>query len=211
MTNRRRYLPAAGRDWLLWTYDPWVRLLGADRIRRALLGQMALEPGQCVLDIGCGTGSLAVLLKQLHAGIRVVGLDPDPAALALAARKAQRAGVDVHFDRGFSDQLPYADASFDRISCTFMFSLLPPAQKEATLREVRRVLGAGCSFHLLDLVKRPPGSFLVRLLQPSQRFQVCTEEETVALMRQAGLGDARKTGHYAMWLWPLASYRAVHS
>ena len=211
MTIRRGYLPAAGHDWLLWTYDPWTRLLGGHAIRSALLAQMALEPGQRVLDIGCGTGSLAVLLKQLHAGVSVVGLDPDPKALALAKRKAQRAGVDVHFDRGFSDQLPYADASFDRVSCTLMFSLLPPAEKEATLREVRRVLRRGCSFHLLDLVEMPPGGFLVSLLRPSQRFEVCTEEQIVALMRQAGFGDARKTGRYAMWLWPLVSYRALRS
>jgi hypothetical protein len=92
-----------------------------------------------------------------------------------------------------------------------MFSLLPTAEKETTLREVRRVLRVGCSFHLLDLVKMPPGGFLVRLLRSGQRFQVCTEEQIVALMQQAGFSDVRKTGQYAMWLWPLASYQALHS
>lgn len=211
MSTRRSYLPAAGHDWLLGTYDPWTKLLGADAIRSALLGQMALERGQRVLDIGCGTGSLVVRLKTLHPGISVVGLDPDSAALALAKRKAQRAGVDVHFDRGFSDQLPYADASFDRVSCTFMLSLLSTAEKEATLREVRRVLRVGCSFHLLDLVKMPPAGFFVGLVRAGQRFHVCTEQLTLALMRQAGFSDARKTGYYAMWLWPLASYQARNS
>ena len=211
MSRRRSYLPAASRDWLLWTYDPWTKLLGADAIRSALLGQMALESGQRVLDIGCGTGSLVVRLKKLYPSISVVGLDPDPAALVLAKRKARRAGVDVHFDRGFSDQLPYADASFERVSCAFMFSVLPTAEKEATLREARRVLRVGCSFHLLDLAKMPLGGFFMRLLRPRQRFQVCTEERIVALMRQAGFSGARKTGHYAMWLWPLASYRARRS
>lgn len=124
-----------------------------------------------------------MLLKQLHAGVSVVGLEPDPAALALAQRKAQRAGVGVHFDRGFSDQLPYADASFDRVSCTFMFRLLPTAETETTLRDIRRVPRVGCSFHLLDLVKMPPGGFLVRLLRSGQRFRVCTEEQIVALMQ----------------------------
>ena len=211
MTIRRTYIPAAGHDWLLWTYDPWAKLLGADTVRSVLLGQMALAPGQRVLDIGCGTGSLAVLLKRLHPGVNVVGIDPDPAALARAERKAQRAGINVNLVRGFSNQLPYADASFDRVSCTFMFSLLPLAEKEATLGEVRRVLRLGGSFHLLDLIKTPIGSFLLRLLQSRQRFQVCTQEQIVALMRQAGFNDARKTGEHAMWLWPLASYRALYS
>ena len=214
MTIRRTYLPAAGCDWLLPIYDPYVKLLGWDAVRSTLLEQMDLAPGQRVLDIGCATGTLVVVVKQLHPDVAVVGLDPDPKALARAARKALRAGVKVHFNRGFSDQLPYADASFDRVSCTGMFSLLPLAEKETTLREVRRVLRSGGSFHLFDMVKNPPGSSLwwrllqVRLRQTSQRLQVCTEEQTVALMREAGLTGPVKTGQHAFWLWPLASYRA---
>jgi ubiquinone/menaquinone biosynthesis C-methylase UbiE len=209
MTIRRTYLPAAGWHWALPIYDPYVKLLGWDVVRSTLLEQMDLAPGQRVLDIGCATGTLVVVVKQLHPDVAVVGLDPDPKALARAARKALRAGVKVHFNRGFSDQLPYADASFDRVSCTGMFSLLPLAEKETTLREVRRVLRPGGSFHLFDLVKMPPGSSLwVRLLPSSKGFQVCTEEQTVALMREAGLVDSKKTGQHAFWLWPLASYRA---
>jgi len=214
MTTRRTYLPAAGWHWALPIYDPYARLLGWDAVRSTLLEQMDLAPGQRVLDIGCATGTLVVVVKQRHPDVAVVGLDPDPEALVRAARKALRAGVKAHFNRGFSDQLPYADASFDRVSCTGMFSLLPPAEKETTLREVRRVLRPGGSFHLFDMVRNPPGSALwwrllqVRLRQTNQRFQVCTEEQTVALMREAGLADARKTGQHAFWLWPLASYRA---
>jgi ubiquinone/menaquinone biosynthesis C-methylase UbiE len=142
----------------------------------------------------------------------VVGLDPDPNALARAARKALRAGVKAHFTRGFSDQLPYAEASFDRVACMGMFSLLPPAEKETTLGEVRRVLRPGGSFHLFDLVKMPWGSSLwARLLPSAQGFQVCSEEQTVALMRQAGLTDPRKTGEHAFWLWPFAIYRAYRA
>jgi ubiquinone/menaquinone biosynthesis C-methylase UbiE len=216
-TSKRRYLPAGGWDWFLPFYDPYVKLLGWDAVRSTLLEQMDLAPGQRVLDIGCATGTLVVVVKQLHPDLAVVGLDPDPKALARAARKAHRAAVKVHFNRGFSDQLPYGDASFDRVSCTGMFSLLPLAEKETTLREVRRVLRPGGSFHLFDGVKNPLGSSLlwrllqVRLRQTSQRFQVCTEEQTVALMREAGLADARKTGEHPFWLWPLASYRAYRA
>ncbi len=108
MTTRRTYLPAGGWDWFLPMYDPYVRLLGWDAVRSTLLEQMDLAPGQRVLDIGCATGTWVVVVKQLHPDVAVVGLDPDPKALARAARKALRAGVRVHFDRGFSDQLPSA-------------------------------------------------------------------------------------------------------
>jgi ubiquinone/menaquinone biosynthesis C-methylase UbiE len=214
MTIRRTYLPAGGWDWFLPFYDPYVKLLGWDAVRSTLLDQMDLASGQRVLDIGCATGTLAVLLKQRHPDVAVVGLDPDPKALGRAARKALGAGVKVHFNRGFSDRLPYADGSFDRVSCTGMFSLLPAPERETTLREVRRVLRPGGSFHLLDGVKNPPGSSLlrwllrVRLRQASQCCQVYTEEQTVMLMRIAGFADPKKTGQHAFWLWPLASYRA---
>lgn len=92
-----------------------------------------------------------------------------------------------------------------------MFSLLPTAEKEATLREVRRVLRGGGSFHLLDFVKMPAGGSLVRLLRSGQRFRVCTEEQMVGLMQGSGFSDVRKTGEYAMWFWPLASYQGLRS
>src|SRR5262245_9287922 len=147
---RRTYLPAAGHDWFLPLYDPVVKLLGADRARRALLDHAALRPSHRVLDIGCGTGSLLILLKHLHPDVDVVGLDPDPKALARARRKAQRAAVAIQFDQGFADALAYPEGSFDRVFSSFMFHHLQPDEKVQTLREVRRVLRPGGSLHLLD-------------------------------------------------------------
>jgi ubiquinone/menaquinone biosynthesis C-methylase UbiE len=183
---------------------------GGDAFRSALLDDMALAPGQRVLDIGCGTGTVAVLIKQLHPDVAVVGLDPDPKALVRATRKAERAGVELHFDRGFSDHLPYADGSFDRVSCTGMLSLIARAEQETALREVRRVLRPGGSFHLFDLDDTPTrkGS-LVRLLMPEwRRARLRTAEQTVALMRAAGLTAPTKTGEQTFWLWTLGSYQA---
>ena len=87
--SRRTFLPAAGRDWLLPFYDPFVKLLGGDQARQRLLDQAALQDGHRVLDIGCGTGTFAVLIKRVHPDVEVVGLDPDPKALARAHRKAE--------------------------------------------------------------------------------------------------------------------------
>src|SRR5215469_6148214 len=89
---RRAYLPAAGHDWALPFYDPFVKLLGADAARRTLLQQADLRPGNRVLDIGCGTGTFVELIKRVHPEVSVVGLDPDPKALARAKKKAARAG-----------------------------------------------------------------------------------------------------------------------
>jgi FkbM family methyltransferase len=119
--SERTFLPAAGHDFLLPIYDPFTKLFGFDRARRMLLDQAALQPQHRVLDVGCGTGTLAVLIKRLYPTINVVALDPDPKALARAQRKAERAAVSIRFDRGFSDALGYPDAAFDRVFSSMMF------------------------------------------------------------------------------------------
>src|SRR5882724_13609781 len=78
--RRRSYLPAAGHDWFLPLYDPFVKLLGGDYARRVLLDQATIRPSHHVLDVGCGTGTFVVLVKRLHPNVEVVGLDPDPKA-----------------------------------------------------------------------------------------------------------------------------------
>src|SRR5262245_50743482 len=119
--TRKTYLPAAGRDWMLPLYDPLVKLLGGDAARRALLDQALIQPGHSGLDVGCGTGTLVVLIKRLHPDVNVIGLDPDPRALARARRMAAPAAVSAQFDQGFSDALPYTNASIDRVYSSFMF------------------------------------------------------------------------------------------
>ena len=146
-----------------------------------------------------------VQLKRQYPGAILIGLDPDPGALRRGAIKARRAGVEVHFERGFSDQLPYRSASLDRVCCTFMLSLLPFDQKLATLNEIRRVLRAG-SFHLLDLVKRPRLQLHERLLRPRSQFHLCSPKEMVELMKLAGFQRPSVTGEYALRFWSLVSY-----
>lgn len=159
----RSFIPAAGYDWLLPLYDPFQRwILREDAVKRPLVDQAAIQPGHRVLDIGCGTGSLTVLVKRLHPDAQVIDLDPDPKALATAVRKAARWRVTVDFERGFSDQLPVADQSFNVVLSSLMFHHLSREEKFATLREVRRVLRPGGSFHILDF--GPPRTRVTSLL-----------------------------------------------
>jgi ubiquinone/menaquinone biosynthesis C-methylase UbiE len=207
--SSRTYLPAAGRDWRLPLYDPFVKLLGGDAARRALLDQAVLRPGQRVLDVGCCTGTLATLIKQLHPEVDVVGLDPDPKALARARRKAERAAVSVQFDHGFGDELPYPEASFDRVFSSFMFHHLPAEEKGSTLREVRRVFKTGGEFYMMDF-EGPHGvhGLLARVLHAKKTLADNAEDRVLSLMREAGLTDAKKVGRRTMLFGGVAYYRA---
>ena len=192
-TVKRTYLPAAGHDWALPLYDPLLKLLGAERAQAALLEQAGLQTASRILDIGCGTGTVAVRLKREHPGIAVTGLDPDPKALDRAAEKARRARVAIRFDRGFADELPYDDGAFDRVLSSFMFHHLKPQQREQTLREALRVLAPGGSLHLLDFEHDEPsrGGLMARL-HANHVLGDNSESRILALMRSAGFTSAKK-------------------
>jgi ubiquinone/menaquinone biosynthesis C-methylase UbiE len=180
--SRRPFVPGMGVEWLLPFYDPFTALLGLDRTREDLLLQARLRPGHRVLDIGCGTGSLAVLTKRQFPDVEVVGVDPDDKALARAERKARRGGVAVEFVRGYSDELDRFAASFDRVFSSFMFHHLQRDEKERTLRAIRQVLKPGGSLHLLDF----GGHAHHRLADNDDRT-------ILGLMTDAGLANATKT------------------
>lgn len=193
-TQAETYLPAAGHDWALPLYDPIVRLLGADRARQLLLTQAELRSGHRVLDIGCGTGTLATTIKRFYPEVEVTALDPDPKALLRAQWKAERSAVTVRFDQASSDRLPYPESSFDRVFSSYMFHHLQTDQRENTLREVRRVLVPGGRLHLLDFDRpeeaRPGG--LMRLLHSDGHLKDNSERRILALMRQAGFETAER-------------------
>ena len=209
--SRRTYLPAAGHDWALPLYDPIVKLFGGARARKALLDHAAIQPGHRVLDIGCGTGDLVTLIKRLHSDVDVAGLDPDPKALARARRKAERAAVTIQLDQGFSDELPYPDASFDRVFSSFMLHHLQAGEKEKTLREVRRVLNPGGSLHLLDFggPESRQNGFLARLFHSSHTLKDNTDSQIIALMSQAGLANPKMVSRRAMPFGKIAYYQAA--
>jgi ubiquinone/menaquinone biosynthesis C-methylase UbiE len=205
----RHFLPAAGRDLFLPLYDPLNRLVGTDRARETLIDQAGLAPGQRVLDVGCGTGTLAVQILRSHPGIDLTGIDPDPKALARAKRKTKRAGVAARFDQGFADGLPYPEASFERVFSAMMFHHVETGEKEKMLREVRRVLAPGGSFHLMDVAgpDESPG-LLQRLLHAHARLEDNREGRILEWMRQAGLREPARVAGGRILFVRIAYYRA---
>ena len=185
--SQREFFPAAGHDLFLPVYDPLVGLMGFDRARMELVSAANVEPGQHILDVGCGTGTLVVMLKRQYPSAQIVGLDPDLKALRRAQRKATRAAVAAQFDQGFADQLPYKDDTFDRVFSSFMFHHLEERERENMLREVLRVLKSGGSFHLLDFVADS-----ARLFQSHARMKDNRDASILQLMHRAGFTNAAK-------------------
>jgi ubiquinone/menaquinone biosynthesis C-methylase UbiE len=208
----KTFLPAAGRDWLLPLYDPFTRLMGVETSHRRLVEQAAMAAGGRVLEIGCGTGNLSILTKRLNPGVEVVGLDPDPKALALARRKAQRRRAAILFATGFSQELPYPDASFDRVLSSFMLHHVHPEAKPATLQEAVRVLAPRGTLHLADFEQRegPSGGlhgFLARRLH--SRHGSSPHDTVLGLMRDAGFVNCEEVGRQSTILGRIVYYKGV--
>jgi ubiquinone/menaquinone biosynthesis C-methylase UbiE len=115
---------------------------GAFRERLVELGRIA--PGESVLDVGCGTGSLAIVAKRRVGPVGTVqGIDASPEMIARARHKARKAGVDVTFMSAVVETLPFVDAQFDAVLSTLMLHHVPRHLREQCAREMRRVLKPG--------------------------------------------------------------------
>jgi SAM-dependent methyltransferase len=211
-TARKTYVPAAGKDWLLPLFDPFTKLLGVEASHRRLVDEGALTLGHRVLEIGCGTGNLAILAKRLNPAVEVVGIDPDPKAIARARRKAQRSLAPVQFDTAYSEELPYPDTSFDRVLSAFMLHHLPHDVKPLAMRQAYRVLKPGGSLHLADFdeAEQPSDGFHGLLAGLFHSRHGSSPHQTVlALLRDAGFTDAQEVAHEATILGRVVYYKAV--
>jgi SAM-dependent methyltransferase len=135
-------------------YDRWMNLItwGQDkRVREAVLGY--IDTGDRVLDIGCGTGTLAV--KAAQKGARVTGLDLSPAMLRLAEEKARAAGVEVHFKRGYAQSPPLDGEPFDAITATFALSEMSPDEAEMVVADMAARLKAVALLTFIAIEERP--------------------------------------------------------
>jgi ubiquinone/menaquinone biosynthesis C-methylase UbiE len=151
-TSHEDYIPGLGKHFLLPLYDVVHHVFGVRRIHQEMITLARLRDGLRVLDVGCGTGNLLRTTGRQWPKVELSGMDPDPKALARARRKTRRAGLDMRLDRGFAQEMPYPDDSFDRVFSSLMLHHLDSTAKDALLAEVRRVLRPDGVLVLADAV-----------------------------------------------------------
>lgn len=123
--------------WMSGDFDKIAQIIAAGGAE--FIEQLQLKPGARVLDVACGTGNLS--FPAAYAGAVVTGVDIAPNLLATARERTQAEGVQIQFDEGDAEALPYADAEFDEI-VTMAGAMFAP-QPDLVASELARVCRPG--------------------------------------------------------------------
>jgi ubiquinone/menaquinone biosynthesis C-methylase UbiE len=173
---------AAGYDLLIW-----LRTRGRERrFRERLLSFARLQHGESILDVGCGTGTLAIAAKhQVGPTARVDAIDASPQMIARARKEVRKADVDITFHHASAEALPFADAQFDVVPSTVMIHHLNRRAREQCAGEIRRVLKPGGRLLVVDF--GPPSRARRTLIGHFHRHGHTKLEDIIALLTAAGL------------------------
>lgn len=212
-TSTERFVPALGSDWLTPLYDLVAPLVGERRFKSRLVEVADIAAGHDVLDIGCGTGTLALLAQKMCPAARILGVDIDPKILEIARRKIARAGAPIEVHQGSATDPPFPPASFDRILTSLMLHHLTTEQKRETFAAARRLLRPGGQFHVADWGK--PHNLLMRVA--ALGFQLADGAETTGanlrgelpqLIAEAGFKRVAETER---WMTPFGTLAFVRA
>jgi ubiquinone/menaquinone biosynthesis C-methylase UbiE len=190
MADLHRTLSTTGSV-LHWaaSYDllVWLLTLGRERVSREQVVHLArLQPGESVLDVGCGTGTLAIAAKRCVGPTGTVsGIDASPEMIARAGKKAMKAGVEVVFTHAVAEALPFPDAHVDAVLSTVMLHHLPRNARQQCAGEIRRVLKPGGRVLAVDF--GGPARDRRGLFVHVHRHGHVTLSDMIALLSEAGL------------------------
>ncbi|XPM53173.2 MAG: class I SAM-dependent methyltransferase [Leptolyngbya sp. IPPAS B-1204] len=134
------------------TYDPITQYVlppNEEWVRKGLIERIRCQPRR-ILDLGCGTGSTTLLLKQAFPFAEVIGIDLSPYMLVVAADKAEQSGLKVNLKQANAEQTGFADTSFDLVTASLLFHETPPLISGNILQEAFRLLKPGGEVLILD-------------------------------------------------------------
>lgn len=208
--SEKRYIPALSFRWLTPLYDPLLKwIMREETFKRKLTSQANIQPGMTVLDLGCGTGTLTLMIKRAHPNAHVTGLDGDPQVLDIARDKSR--GVNIQWDEGLASSLPYPDSVFDRVVTSLVIHHLVTDDKRLAFKEVYRVLKPHGELHLVDF--GPPHSSLTRMIRKFMRGFEEADDNLDGLIprfiKEAGFGSVNETEHFTTIFGPLSMIKAM--
>lgn len=205
-----RYIPALNFKWLTPLYDPLLKwVMREETFKRKLVQQANIQPMMKALDLGCGTGTLTLMLKRAYPDAQITGLDGDSEVLEIARNKTR--GVEIRWDEGLASSLPYPDSTFDRVVTSLVIHHLVTDDKRRAFKEIFRVLKPHGELHVLDF--GAPHSLLTRFMVTYMRRLEETADNFDGLIplfvAEAGFGGVKEAENFVTVFGPLSIIQAV--
>lgn len=212
------YIPALRFKWLTPLYDPLLKwVMREETFKRKLTRQANIQPGMKVLDLGCGTGTLTLMLRNSYPEAEITGMDGDPQVLDIARQKARN--INIQWDEGLASSLPYPDSTFDRVVTSLVIHHLVTDDKRRAFKEMYRVLRSPDlvsgkpkgELHVLDFgaahspLTRFMTTYMRRLEETADNF----DGQIPRFMTEAGFSEVKEAQHFVTIFGPLSLWRAV--
>ena len=178
--------------------------------RQELVRQAGIKPDYRILDVGCGTATLTLLIKNAHPNVTVIGIDGDEDILEIRRKKIKEAGLRIPLTQAMAFKLPYPDESFDRVLSSLMFHHLTREDKTDSFREIYRVLRNRGEVHIADFGK--PHNLLMKTISFPWRLSGGSSGADnlqgllPRMMRESGFIDVRESTRYMTVFGTLSLY-----
>lgn len=212
--SKNKFIPALRFNCLTGLYDPIVALTCREKtFKSQLINQAGISPNQHILDIGSGTGTLALLIKQRCPNTSVIGLDADKNIIEIANKKAGSENTNLKFIEGMSFNMPFDEEQFDLCVSSLFFHHLTTKDKVRTFREAYRVLKPGAEIHIADWGK-PTGllmRFLFLAIQLIDGFKTTSDNvhgHLPEIIEKSGFDDVAVVRNISTPLGTISLYRA---
>lgn len=187
-------------SWVFF-YNILVKLifLGKEQqFREGVVAMASIQSQEKVLEVGCGTGSFAIIAKQnTDSSVQIVATDAAPEMIEKARQEAEKAGVNIDFQTGLAERIEFPDNTFDVVMNSFMVHHLPDNLKAKAFAEMYRVLKPGGRIQVVDFEPPKRGFYKMYIRMLVGAMMQIDNSEILPLLEEAGFNSIKMTqaGH----------------
>ena len=196
------YIPALRYNWLTRFYDSLLSISFPEKkIKSTLIYQLELNGNETILDLGTGTATLSIMIKQRYPAVQITGVDVDKKILAIAKKKISELKLEIDLVEYDGSLLPFQEASWDKIISSLVFHHIPSENKKLVLKEIYRCLKPEAELHIADFGKA--ATFYTKLAfgifrraDGEENTRVNSKGLLPAFIYEAGFENLEETKHF---------------